>query len=150
MNKKRIWFCGLAAAVLAATAALPAAAQQPALAAAAAPAAYKVGFVNTQRIVKDSRVSQAAQKALEAEFQKREKEIAAGPAAQVERRKRALSEDIAARRDEALKQFVDKANAAIRRVAEAEKFDIVVADAAYAAPRIDITDRVIKAIDAGK
>ena len=147
MNKKRICSYGFAAAVFGA--ALPAVAQQPAPAA-AAPAAYKVGFVNTQRIVKDSRVSQAAQKALEAEFQKREKEIAAGPAAQVERRKRALSEDIAARRDEALKQFVDKANAAIRRVAEAEKFDIVVADAAYAAPRIDITDRVIKAIDAGK
>ena len=148
MNKKRICFYGLAAAVFATGAALPAAAQQPAPA--AAPAAYKVGFVNTQRIVKDSRVSQAAQRALEAEFQKREKEIASGPAAQVERRKRALSEDIAARRDEALKQFVDKANAAIRRVAEAEKFDIVVADAAYAAPRVDITDRVIKAIDAGK
>jgi outer membrane protein len=134
----------LVAAALAAATALPAAAQQP------QPSAYKVGFVNTQRVVKDSRVSQQAQKALEAEFQKREKEINAGPPAQAERRRRALAEDIAARRDDALKQFVDKANAAIRRIAEAEKFDIVVADVAYAAPRVDITDRVIKAIDAGK
>ena len=137
-------------AVLAVAAmAWPAAAQQPAPAA-ALPSAYKIGFVNTQRIVKDSRVSQQAQKGLEAEFQKREKEIAAGPPAQAERRRRALADDIAARRDEALKQFVDRANLAIRRIAEAEKFDLVVADATYVAPRIDITDKVIKALDSGK
>jgi outer membrane protein len=138
MNTKRIrWML----AAVAFAAAVPAAAQQ---------AGNSVAFVNTQRIIRDSRVSQAAQKALEAEVQKREKEINAGPAAQVERRKRALAEEISARRDDALKAFVDKANAAIRRIAEAEKFDIVVADVAYAAPRVDITDKVIKAIDSAR
>ena len=141
MNKKRIRLLAcLGLAALAVAAALPAAAQQ----------GNSVAFVNTQRIIRDSRVSQAAQKALEAEVHKREKEINAGPPGQVERRKRALAEEISARRDDALKAFVDKANAAIRRIAEAEKFDLVVADVAYAAPRVDITDRVIKAIDAGK
>lgn len=132
-----------ATAVLAATA-WPAAAQQP------APNSYKIGFVNTQRIIRDSRVSQQAQKSLEAEFVKRDKEITAGPAGQVERRKRALNEDMSLRREDALKAFVDKANAAIRRIAEAEKFDLVVAEATYVASRIDLTDRVIKALDAAK
>jgi outer membrane protein len=133
-----------AATAVLAVMACPLAAQQP------APAAYKIGFVNTERVMRDSRTAQQAQKILEAEFQKRDKEIAAGPPGQIERRRNALNEDISQRRDEALKQFVEKANAAIRRIAEAEKFDLVSAEAAYVAARIDLTDRVIKAIDAGK
>ena len=138
-----------AAAALAAAISFPALAQQPA-APAAAPAGYKIGYVNTERVMKNSRVSQQAAKGMEAEFQKREKEIAAGPAAEAERRRAALNEDFGARRDEAIKQFIDKANDVIRRIAEAEKFDAVFLEAAYASNRIDITDKVIKALDAGR
>ena len=35
----------------------------------------------------------------------------------------------------------------IRQIAEQEKYDIIFQDAVYANPRIDITERVIKALD---
>jgi outer membrane protein len=127
-----------AAALLAV--ALPAAAQEP--------AGYKIGFVNPERVMRDSRASQKAQKELEAEFNKRGKEIAGAPAAERDRRGAALNEDMALRRDEALKQFIERTNVIVRRIAEAEKFDAVFFDAAFASKRIDLTDRVIKAVDA--
>ena len=119
-------------------------------AAAQAPAASKIGYVNTERVMRESRAAQQMQKGLEAEFQKRDKEIAAGPAADMERRRGALIEDMNLRRENAVKQFIDKANGVIRRIAEAEKFDIVFLDAAYANARIDITEKVVKALDAGR
>ena len=119
-------------------------------AAAQAPAASKIGYVNTERVMRESRAAQQMQKGLEAEFQKRDKEIAAGPAADMERRRSLLIEDMNLRRENAVKQFIDKANGVIRRIAEAEKFDIVFLDAAYANARIEITEKVIKALDAGR
>ena len=130
------------AAVLLAVAAGSAQAQQP-----VAPASYKIGFVSTERIMKDSRAAQLMQKGLDAEFAKRAKEIEAGPKADVERRKSALADDMNMKRDDLLKMFIDKTNGIIRRVAEAEKFDAVFLEAAYHSTRIDITDRVIKAVD---
>jgi outer membrane protein len=122
----------------------PAAAQQP------AQATGKFAIVNTQRIMRDSKLSQQTQKTLEAEVQKRLKEIEAGPKDQIERRKNALGEDMNARRQEALQKFIEKTNAIVRRVAETEKLDIVFFDAAYAHARIDITDKVIKELDSGR
>ena len=142
MIQRRI--LSIAAAALLATAAGPAAAQAP------APVAYKIGFVSTEKIMRNSRAALQMQKGWEAEFQKRDKEIAAGPAPEMERRRSILLEDMNLRRENAVKQFIDKANGAIRRIAEAEKFDIVFLDAAYANARIDITDKVIKALDAGR
>lgn len=119
-------------------------------AAAQAPAANKIGYVNTERVMRESRAAQQMQKGLEVEFQKRDKEIAAGPAADMERRRSALIEDMNLRRENAVKQFIDKANGVIRRIAEAEKFDIVFLNAAYANTRIDITEKVVKALDAAR
>jgi len=133
----------LAAMVLAAAA--PAAAQQ----AAGAPG-YKVGYVSTDRVMRNARASQQLQKGLEAEFAKREKEIAGGPPPDVARRRQALAEEMTQRRDEQLKQIVDRANAIIRRIAEAEKFDIVLFEAAWVGPKADLTDRVTKELDAGR
>ena len=121
-------------------AALPAAAQEP--------AGYKIGFVSTERVLRDSRTLQKARKDFEAEFVRRGKEIAGAPTAERERRGIALNEDMALRRDEALKQFLDRTSAIVRRIAEAEKFDAVFFEAAYASQRVDLTDRVIKAVDA--
>ena len=129
------------AAALLAVAAGSAQAQQP------APASYKIGFVSTERILRDSRTAQQLQKGVEAEFAKRAKDIEAGPKADIERRKAALADDMNMKRDDLLKLFVDKTNGIIRRVAEAEKFDAVFLEAAYHSTRIDITDRVIKAVD---
>ena len=132
------------AAALLALAAGTAGAQQ------SAPASYKIGFVSTERIMRDSRAAQQMQKGLEAEFAKRGKEIEAGPKADIERRKSALADDMSMKRDDLLKLFIDKTNSIIRRVAEAEKFDAVFLEAAYFSTRIDITDRVIKVVDAEK
>ena len=129
------------AAALLAVAAGSAQAQQP------APASYKIGFVSTERILRDSRAAQQLQKGMEAEFAKRAKDIEAGPKADIERRKAALADDMNMKRDDLLKLFIDKTNSIIRRVAEAEKFDAVFLEAAYFSTRIDITDRVIKAVD---
>jgi outer membrane protein len=43
---------------------------------------------------------------------------------------------------------VEQANRVIRQIAEQEKYDIIFQDAVYANPRIDITERVIKSLDA--
>jgi outer membrane protein len=140
---KQSRFGSMIAAAAMAAAAGTAAAQQP-----AAPASYKVVFVITERVMAESRASLQAQKSLEAEFAKRDKEITAGPPGDIERRRSALAEDMSQKRDEALKQIVEKANAMIARVAEEEKLDAVFLEAAYVSPRIDITDKVIKALDA--
>ncbi|HLX81749.1 MAG TPA: OmpH family outer membrane protein [Burkholderiales bacterium] len=113
-------------------------------------ATQKVGFVNTERVMAESRASLEAQKRLEAEFAARDKEITAGPPGEVERRRQALAEDMSQKRDEALKQIVEKANAMIKRIAEEEKLDAVFLEAVYVSPRIDITEKVIKALDAAK
>ena len=51
------------------------------------------------------------------------------------------------RRNEELSQVVEQANRIIRQIAEQEKYDIIFQEAVYASPRIDITDKVIKALD---
>ena len=48
------------------------------------------------------------------------------------------------------RRVVELANRVIRQIAEQEKFDIIFQDAVFASPRIDITDKVIKALDSGK
>jgi len=67
-----------------------------------------------------------------------------------QRKQREFREDLNARRNEELAQVVQQANGVIRQIAEQEKFDIIFQDAVFASPRIDITDKVIKALEAGK
>jgi outer membrane protein len=69
-------------------------------------------------------------------------------ARELERKQREFSEDLQTRRNEAMAQVIGKANGVIRQIAEQEKMDIIFQDAVYASPRIDITDKVIKALDA--
>jgi outer membrane protein len=166
----------LFAAALAA-AALPLAAQQQ-----PPPLTGKFGFVNTERILRDAAPAQRAQKKIEAEFQKRDQELAkiaeqlkrmqddidknsvtmgetqrrnrerefADLNRDFQRKQREFREDLNQRRNEELAQVVELANRVIRQIAEQEKFDIIFQDAVFASPRIDITDRVIKALESGK
>ena len=144
------FFPAIASALLAA-AVCPAVAQQPmAQPAAVVPNSYKIGYVDTERGIRESRASRQVKKELEDEFQKRAKEIQAGPPADLERRRAALADEMNLKREFAQKQFIDKANDILRRVAEAEKFDAVFLEAAYASTRIDLTDRIIKALDAAR
>ncbi|TAK82695.1 MAG: OmpH family outer membrane protein [Betaproteobacteria bacterium] len=64
-----------------------------------------------------------------------------------QRKQREFREDLNQRRNEELAQVVEQANRVIRQIAEQEKFDIIFQDAVYASPRIDITDKVIKALE---
>jgi outer membrane protein len=166
-------------AVAAALAAVPAAAQDKANA--PAPAG-KFGFVNTERILRDAAPAQRAQKKIEAEFQKRDQELArladqlkrmqedleknsvtmsdtqrrskerefGDLNRDFQRKQREFREDLNQRRNEELAQVVEQANRVIRQIAEQEKYDIIFQDAVFASPRIDITERVIKALDSGK
>lgn len=67
-----------------------------------------------------------------------------------QRKQRAFREDLNQRRNEEIAAVVDKANKAIRRIADAEKYDIVLQDAVYVSPRIDITEKVLQALNAGR
>jgi len=44
---------------------------------------------------------------------------------------------------------LERANKVVKQVAEAEKYDLVLQDAVYINPKHDITDKVIKALNAG-
>lgn len=68
-----------------------------------------------------------------------------------QRRQREFREDLNQRKNEELAAVLERANKTIKQIAEAEKFDIIFQEAVYASPRIDITEKVIKALgDAGK
>ena len=83
-----------------------------------------------------------------AESQRRTKEREFGELNRdFQRRQREFREDLNQRRNEELAQVVEQANRVIRQIAEQEKYDIIFQDAVYAHPRIDITERVIKALD---
>jgi outer membrane protein len=169
-------------AVCVALAAALVASLAPASASAQAPAAGRFGFVNTERILREAGPAVRAQRKIEAEFKKRDEELAR-LAEQLkrlqddldknavtmsdgqrrtkerefgdlnrdfQRKQREFREDLNQRRNEELAQVVEQANKVIRQIAEQEKYDIIFQDAVFASPRIDITEKVIKALESGK
>ena len=168
-------FFAVMAAAFAGALISPAWAQGP-----ASPSSGKFGFVHTERILRDSVPAVRAQKKIEAEFQKRDRELSQiaeslkrlqeeldknamtmsetqrrskerefGEAnREFQRKQREFREDLNQRRNEELAQVVEQANRVIRMIAEQEKFDIIFQEMpAYVSPRIDITDKVIKALE---
>ena len=157
-----------------------------ALALAAATAAgaqeLKIGYVNSDRVLRDAAPAKAAQAKLEAEFGKRDKELndMAGrlkSAAdklekdaptlaesersrrqrelvdqdrEIQRKRREFQEDLNQRKNEELAAVVERANKVIKQIFDQEKYDLIVQDAIHASPRIDITRKVIDALNAGK
>ena len=67
-----------------------------------------------------------------------------------QRKQREFREDLNQRQNEEMASIFERVNKIIKQVAEAEKFDIIFQEAVYASPRIDITDKVIKALGDGK
>ncbi len=65
-----------------------------------------------------------------------------------QRRQREFNEDINQRKNEELAAVVERANRVIRQLAESEKYDIVFQDAVYVNPKIDITEKVLKSLNA--
>lgn len=67
-----------------------------------------------------------------------------------QRRRREFQEDLTQRKNEELGAVIQRANQAIKQIFDAEKYDLIIQDATFVSPRIDITDKVIKALNAGK
>ncbi|MBC7604873.1 MAG: OmpH family outer membrane protein [Ramlibacter sp.] len=65
-----------------------------------------------------------------------------------QRKRREFQEDLNARKNEELQQVLERANRVVKQVAEAEKYDLVLQEAVYVNPKHDITDKVIKALNA--
>jgi outer membrane protein len=65
-----------------------------------------------------------------------------------QRKRREFQEDLSARKNEELSQVLDRANKVVKQVAEAEKYDVILQEAVYINPKHDITDKVIKALNA--
>ena len=140
--------------------------------------APKIGYVNTERILRDAAPAKAAQKSLEREFSGRDKELKklaarlksmgeklerdrtvlsdadrqkrqrqfADAEKDYQRKQREFREDLGQRRNEELAQVLEKANRAIKKLAENEKYDLIVQEVVYASPRIDITSKILKAL----
>ena len=66
-----------------------------------------------------------------------------------QRKQREFQEDLNGRRNEELQQVLDKATKAVKQVAESEKYDVVLQEAAYFNPKNDITEKVLKILNAG-
>jgi outer membrane protein len=65
-----------------------------------------------------------------------------------QRKRREFQEDLNARKNEELQQVLDRANRVVKQVAEQEKFDVILQEAVYINPKLDITDKVIRALNA--
>ncbi len=65
-----------------------------------------------------------------------------------QRKRREFQEDLSARKNEELSQVLERANKVVKQVAEAEKYDVILQEAVYINPKHDITDKVIKALNA--
>ena len=63
-----------------------------------------------------------------------------------QRKQREFREDLNQRRNEELAAVLDKANKVIKQIAEQNHYDLIVQEAVYVSPRIDITDQVLKAL----
>lgn len=142
----------------------------------------KIGFIDAERINRDSTPAGAASKRLEKEFQPRVQELQRREAqaktlqaqlekdaltmsendrrsreqelsrqfVELQRLQREYSEDLNLRRNQELGALLERANRIIRQIAEAEKFDLIIQEAVYRNPRIDITEKVLKALADGK
>ncbi|MBP6901877.1 MAG: OmpH family outer membrane protein [Burkholderiaceae bacterium] len=158
-----------AAASLLAAAAVPAQAQE-----------LKIGYVNSERVLREAAPAKAALARMEADFMKRDKDLndqagrlkaAAdklekdGPTLSeaeknrrnrelveqdrdLQRKRREFQEDLNQRRNEETGAIVERANRVIKQIFEGEKYDLILQDVVFAGPRVDITEKVIKALNA--
>ena len=141
---------------------------------------FRIGYVNTERILNESNTSKAATSKLERAFSKREKElkefgIALKTATEnfdrdgltmpldlqrvakrkledqerdFQRRRQEFQEDVAARKNDEMQLINAKAVKVIGQIAKAEKYNMILQDVMYVDAEHDITDIVIRAMDA--
>ena len=142
----------------------------------------KVGFVNSDRVLREATLAKAAQTRLEVEFSKRQKEgedaasrlktsadkldkdsptLAESERGrrqrdlveqdrELQRKRREFQEDLNQRKNEELASVVERANKVVKQIYDLEKYDLILQGdvVIFAGPRVDITDKVIKALNA--
>lgn len=67
---------------------------------------------------------------------------------ELQRKRREAQEYMNQRKNEELASLIDRANVVVRQIFEQEKYDLIVQEAVFASPKVDITDKVIRAMNA--
>lgn len=67
-----------------------------------------------------------------------------------QRRQREFREDLNLRQNEEMSAIYERVNKVIKQVAESEKYDLILQEAVVVSNRIDLTDKVIKALQDAK
>jgi outer membrane protein len=67
-----------------------------------------------------------------------------------QRKQREFREDLNLRQNEENAAIIEKANKAIKQIAETDKYDLIVQDVVWVNPKLDITEKVIKSLSEGK
>jgi outer membrane protein len=63
-----------------------------------------------------------------------------------QRLQRQYREELTARQNEEFAQVMERANKVVQQIAEQEKYDLILQEAVWISPRIDITDKVLKVL----
>ncbi|MET3106674.1 outer membrane protein [Oxalobacteraceae bacterium GrIS 2.11] len=139
----------------------------------------KIGYVSTERIMRESEPAKAAEARLESEFSQRKKDLQdfaakikssaekldkdspvlnetdrlkrqrelADMDQDFQRKQRAFREDVSQRQNEETAKLSERATKIIKQIAESEKYDAILQDGVYFSPRVDITEKVMKALN---
>jgi outer membrane protein len=139
----------------------------------------KIGYVSTERIMRESEPAKAAEARMENEFSQRRKDLQdfaakiktmaekldkdsptlnesdrlkrqrelADMDQDFQRKQRAYREDIGQRMNEETAKLNERTTKIIKQIAESEKYDAILQDGVYFSPRIDITEKVMKALN---
>ena len=142
-------------------------------------AEIKIGFVDVQRMQRESAPAERASKQLEKEFapraqelQRREAELKSAQSSlekeamtmsegdrrtreqelarlsvDFQRMQREYREDLNLRRNQELSSLFERADRVIKKIAVDEKYDLILQEAVFRSSRIDITDKVLKALE---
>lgn len=140
----------------------------------------RIGVVNTERILRESSPAMRAEAKIKKEFSSREQEIdklakqakalqlalekeglkvdehrakereLSGINLNLQRLQREFREDLNLRKNEELAIVLDRADKAIRAIAESERYDLILQEAVYHNPKIDLTDKVLQYLASDK
>jgi outer membrane protein len=140
---------------------------------------YKIGVMNVEQILRQSKAAQAAQARIEQEFKARdadlthrEQEVQAAAAAlandrptlsaeeatrrdrdveartrEMQRLRQQFAEDLRARQFDELDKLKARLDQVLTKYAKANHFDLILLEAAFVGPAVNITDDVIKALE---
>lgn len=143
---------------------------------------FRIGVIDTERILRESEPAVQAEKKIEKEFELRDQEMKkmakqakeiqmyfdkegmalldaehrskerelANLNINLQRMQREFREDLNLRKNEELALVLARANKAIKAIAESDNFDLVLQEAVYRNPKIDITDKVLKYLSTEK